>query len=242
MIDASGHWTDTWNQIRSFLRILTELLECKLIPDPGNSYAPSSSYSSVRKALRRCSCRIIWHWWGPDCTRHDFRKNSLFGNWDVPGFRHNHEWPAEPLPQPAHSDRTEWKLKAWSSVKNFKIPSTAIFEKFPQTWFLKNSIGHDFRKILCSDSAAHWDSKQLALLHELTFMNLSSSTFWHPPGSGLPIPGKMGNHSSSWRPEDLDYNPTWVPGINFTWPFPPEGLFMVPPGRLCSEGFQRSRI
>ena len=137
-INASGHWTGTWDQIRIFLRILTELSECQLIPDPGNSYVPSSSYSSGRKALRRCSCRVIWHWWGTDCTRHDFWKNSLFGNWDVPGFRHNHEWPAEPLPQPAHSDRTEWKLKAWSSVRNFRISSTVIFEKFPQTWFSKN--------------------------------------------------------------------------------------------------------
>ena len=133
-----------------------------------------------------------------------------------------------------------WRLGVLLGILKFLV--LWFLKNFLRHDFWKNSIGHDFRKISCSDSAAHWDSKQLALLHELTFMNLSSSTFWHPPGSGLPIPGKTGNHSSSWRPEDLDYNPTWVPGINFTWPFPPEGLFMVPPGRLCSGGFQRSWI
>lgn len=133
-----------------------------------------------------------------------------------------------------------WKLGVLLGILKFLV--LRFLKNFLRHNFWKNSIGHNFRKISCSDSAAHWDSKQLALLHELTFMTLSSSTFWHPPGSGLPIPGKTGNHSSSWRPEDLDYNPTWVPGINFTWPFPPEGPFMVPPGRLCPKRFQRSRI
>ena len=68
-----------------------------------------------------------------------------------------------------------WRLGVLLGILEFLV--LWFLKNFLRHDFWKNSIGHDFWKISCSDSAAHWDSKQLALLHELTFMNLSSSTF-----------------------------------------------------------------
>lgn len=63
-------------------------------------------------------------------VRHDFRKNSMLRKLkksvDTPRSWRRYDPPAELLGHPAHSDKTEWKLKAWSSVRNFKIPSTVI--------------------------------------------------------------------------------------------------------------------